>query len=157
MPTAAANIPKFLCRVKSDSCFGHESLGDGASVLFAITEPTTVSEVHQMVQRITGQPTEGFAIGFGLNWNLPGDSPILPFWNRQAPYILTLQLHPAGSNPMIYVKSLTGETLAYDVSPRQSILDLKLKIQEKQGIPFDQARLIFAGQMMENGKQSFRL
>lgn len=53
---------------------------------------------------------------------------------------------------LIYVKTLTGETLAYDMSPRQSVLDLKMKIQEKQGIPFDEARLVFKRQQMEDRK-----
>ena len=65
---------------------------------------------------------------------------------------IVLRMRPTSGVMQIYVKTLAGITLTLNVQPLDTIGNIKVKIQDIEGIPIEQQRLIFNGNKLEDNR-----
>jgi hypothetical protein len=121
----------------------------GKTIPLHLNAPKLVSELMAEIEKVEGIPTNRQRLIFKGTRLVPENT----ISSYEIPSGATLHLVLGNSPPdesPIYIRTLTGKTITIFSYPNWTIARVKTAIEEREGIPFQQQRLIFAGQQLDD-------
>ncbi|KAL0979329.1 hypothetical protein UPYG_G00183710 [Umbra pygmaea] len=127
------------------------TLLNGTSSRLVVSPQTTVGSLKSEINRHLGIATavQRLSAVNGNTISLSDDSRTLSDYGLHSGSKVMVLIT---AHIQVFLKNEKGQTHTYDVLPGETVTEFKAKVQNKEGVPANQQRLIYEGRQLDDGK-----
>lgn len=119
-------------------------------LILEMSQSSTIADLGRLIEETTGLSTNGFRFASPVNLGLGSEIKIFEPGAAETLYSMPAIALDDGVGLML--RTLTGKTVCFRIEADDLITHGKTLLFQKEGIPEDQQRWIYAGKQLEDGE-----
>lgn len=126
---------------------------NGTSRTLKVSPDETVGSLKKRIEQQMGVPAARQKLVFtnGSSTPLNDDSKTLGYYRLESGSRVSLLVTEPPSTFQVFLRNEKGVTSTYDITQQETVDSFKRRVQEREGVPANQQRLIHEGQEMQSG------